>query len=140
MNHDQLPSSPAPNHGEPTSGQIDDDTIPTLTPAAADTEQEQRATGVGATGVGAEAEADVGDNGASQSRSRSRSQRRRRKKSKKDRSPGLVKRLSFVTHLLKSLDLLVFAELSGLYYMEFVYASLTKLHGLLSAITRPQLY
>ena len=44
--------------------------------------------------------------------------RRRRRKSRKKRNPGLVKKLEFVTHLLKSLDTLVFAELSALYYME----------------------
>ena len=53
-------------------------------------------------------------------RSRSTSRRRRRKKDKKDRNAGLAKKLLFVTHLLKTLDLLVFAELSGLYYMECV--------------------
>jgi hypothetical protein len=44
--------------------------------------------------------------------------RRRKKKSRKKRNPGLVKKLEFVTHLLKTLDTLVFAELSALYYME----------------------
>jgi len=43
---------------------------------------------------------------------------RRRKKGKKKHPPGLVKKLSFVTHLLQGLDYLVFAELSALYYME----------------------
>jgi hypothetical protein len=46
--------------------------------------------------------------------------RRRQKKSRKRRNPGLSKKLDFLTHLLKSLDLIVFAELSALYYMEFV--------------------
>ncbi|KAK5990892.1 DSC E3 ubiquitin ligase complex subunit 4-like protein [Cladobotryum mycophilum] len=54
----------------------------------------------------------------SQVRSQSRNGRRRRKKSKKKRNPGLVKKLAFTTHLLKTLDLVVFAELSSLYYME----------------------
>lgn len=45
---------------------------------------------------------------------------RRRKKGKKKHPPGLVKKLSFVTHLLQGLDYLVFAELSALYYMEYV--------------------
>ena len=45
---------------------------------------------------------------------------RRRKKGKKKHPPGLVKKLSFVTHLLQGLDYLVFAELSALYYMECV--------------------
>lgn len=44
--------------------------------------------------------------------------RRRKRRSRKKRNPGLVKKLEFVTHLLKSLDTLVFAELSALYYME----------------------
>ncbi|KYK55530.1 hypothetical protein DCS_07493 [Drechmeria coniospora] len=55
---------------------------------------------------------------ASPSPSRSPSRRRRRKRSRKKRSPGLAKKLSFVTHLLKTIDLVVFAELSALYYME----------------------
>ncbi|KAG5988732.1 hypothetical protein E4U43_004643 [Claviceps pusilla] len=58
------------------------------------------------------------DNGEGRVRSWSSSRRRRKKKSKTERNPGLVKKLSFVTHLLKNLDMLVFAELSGLYYME----------------------
>lgn len=62
------------------------------------------------------------------SRSQSRSRRRRKRKSKKDRNPGLVKKLSFVTHLLKTLDLLVFAELSGLYYMEYVFSPIGTPH------------
>ncbi|KAH7319968.1 hypothetical protein B0I35DRAFT_478263 [Stachybotrys elegans] len=44
--------------------------------------------------------------------------RRRQKKSRKRRNPGLAKKLAFLSHLLKSLDLIVFAELSALYYME----------------------
>lgn len=115
MNHDRTPSSPA--HDDPASRQIadddDDSTIPI--PAATDPNLDADADADAEPGV-----ADVDDNGPSQSRSRSRSRRRRRKKSKKDRNPGLVKKLSFVTHLLKTLDLLVFAELSGLYYMECV--------------------
>lgn len=47
---------------------------------------------------------------------------RRRKKGKKKHPPGLVKKLSFVTNLLQGLDYLVFAELSALYYMEYVCA------------------
>lgn len=42
------------------------------------------------------------------------------KKDKKKHCPGLKKKLVFLTHLLKSLDLVVFAELSALYYMEYV--------------------
>lgn len=45
---------------------------------------------------------------------------RARRKDKLRHNPGLKKKLAFVTHLLKSLDLLVFAELSAMYYMEFV--------------------
>lgn len=51
--------------------------------------------------------------------SSSRGERRRRRKGRKRRSPGLRKKLEFVTHLLKGLDSLVFAELSALYYMEY---------------------
>lgn len=46
--------------------------------------------------------------------------RRRAKSSRRRRKPGLLKKLAFTTHLLKTLDLVVFAELSGLYYMECV--------------------
>lgn len=56
---------------------------------------------------------------SSQQRSRSRTRRRRRRKSRRRRNPGLAKKLEFVTHLLRSLDTLVFAELSALYYMEY---------------------
>lgn len=45
--------------------------------------------------------------------------RRRRKKLLKKLTPGLKKKLTFVTHLLKGLDTVVFAELSALYYMEY---------------------
>jgi hypothetical protein len=34
------------------------------------------------------------------------------------RKTGLVKKLQFVTHLMKSLDMVVFAEICTLYYME----------------------
>ncbi|RSL94000.1 hypothetical protein CDV31_014483 [Fusarium ambrosium] len=54
----------------------------------------------------------------SRSRAQSHSQRRKKKKSRKRRNPGLARKLEFITHLLKSLDTLVFAELSALYYME----------------------
>lgn len=56
----------------------------------------------------------------SRSRAQSHSQRRKKKKSRKRRNPGLARKLEFITHLLKSLDTLVFAELSALYYMEYV--------------------
>lgn len=58
--------------------------------------------------------------GSTRARAQSQSQRRKKKKNRKKRNPGLTKKLEFVTHLLKSLDTLVFAELSALYYMEYV--------------------
>lgn len=61
-----------------------------------------------------------GDSRPTRSRAQSQSQRRKKKKSRKKRNPGLTRKLEFVTHLLKSLDTLVFAELSALYYMEYV--------------------
>jgi hypothetical protein len=118
MNHDHATSSPASAHHDQASRQIDVDPISSHTLADADADAETESVIADAD---ADADGDADDNGQSQSRSRSRSRRRRRRKSKKDRNPGLVKKLSFVTHLLKTLDLLVFAELSGLYYMEFVY-------------------
>lgn len=57
----------------------------------------------------------------SPARSRSSSPQRRKKSSKKKRNPGLAKKLGFITHLLKTLDLVVFAELSALYYMEYTH-------------------
>lgn len=63
-------------------------------------------------------------NANSPARSRSASRQRRKKKSKKKRNPGLAKKLGFITHLLKTLDLVVFAELSALYYMEYVHLRL----------------
>ncbi|KAF4962099.1 hypothetical protein FSARC_9800 [Fusarium sarcochroum] len=48
---------------------------------------------------------------STRSRAQSQSQRRKKKKSRKKRNPGLARKLEFVTHLLKSLDTLVFAEL-----------------------------
>ncbi|RCI15542.1 hypothetical protein L249_3390 [Ophiocordyceps polyrhachis-furcata BCC 54312] len=44
--------------------------------------------------------------------------RRGRSRSCKKRHPGLAKKLSFLTHLLQTLDMVVVAEMSGLYYME----------------------
>ncbi|GAB0132177.1 hypothetical protein EsDP_00000621 [Epichloe bromicola] len=118
MNHDRAPRSPALARDSSSTRQADDnDTtpspslnpspIPIPSPSPTPTPNDPTTAGV-----------DADDNAESQPRSRSRSRRRRKKKSKKDRNPGLVKKLSFVTHLLKTLDLLVFAELSGLYYME----------------------
>ncbi|KAM5356071.1 hypothetical protein ACJ41O_002717 [Fusarium nematophilum] len=54
----------------------------------------------------------------SRPRAQSHSQRRKKKKSRKRRNPGLARKLEFITHLLRSLDTLVFTELSALYYME----------------------
>jgi len=54
------------------------------------------------------------------SRSASRSRRRRKRKTKPNN--GLIKKLQFMTCLLKSLDTLIFAELAVLYYMECVNA------------------
>lgn len=48
-----------------------------------------------------------------------RGRRRRRPRNRKKRNPGLKKKLEFVTHLLRGLDSLVFAEMSALYYMEY---------------------
>lgn len=55
---------------------------------------------------------------SARSRAQLHPQRRKKKKSRKKRNPGLARKLELVTHLLRSLDTLVFAELSGLYYME----------------------
>ncbi|KAI9171630.1 DSC E3 ubiquitin ligase complex subunit [Paramyrothecium foliicola] len=52
------------------------------------------------------------------SRHSTRDRRRKRKKSRKSRNPGLVKKLALVSHLLKTLDIVAFAEMSALYYME----------------------
>ncbi|OAA73203.1 hypothetical protein ISF_00104 [Cordyceps fumosorosea ARSEF 2679] len=56
----------------------------------------------------------------SEPRAQSAPQQRRphSKKDMKKHCPGLKKKLAFLTHLLKTLDLVVFAELSALYYME----------------------
>lgn len=68
----------------------------------------------------AEADAESGPDPSPSRRSPSRRHRKKRK-GKKRTDPGLMKKLAFVTHLLNSLDVLVFAELSSLYYMECVY-------------------
>ncbi|UKZ79503.1 hypothetical protein TrVFT333_007258 [Trichoderma virens FT-333] len=68
----------------------------------------------------AEADADARDRPQSRQRSRSSSGRqRRRRRSKRKQNPGLAKKLAFLTHLLKTLDLVLFAELSSLYYMDY---------------------
>lgn len=80
--------------------------------------------GVGANADADDAEADADARDRPQSRQRSRSssgrQRRRRgsRRSRRKQNPGLAKKLAFLTHLLKTLDLVLFAELSSLYYME----------------------
>lgn len=38
--------------------------------------------------------------------------------SERVRKAGLAKKLQFMTHLMKSLDMVVFAEICALYYME----------------------
>lgn len=84
--------------------------------------------GVGANADADDAEADADARDRPQSRQRSRSssgrQRRRRgsRRSRRRQNPGLAKKLAFLTHLLKTLDLVLFAELSSLYYMECVQA------------------
>ncbi|POR31337.1 DSC E3 ubiquitin ligase complex subunit 4 [Tolypocladium paradoxum] len=97
MSHDPSPAWTARNH----------DTTP-----SADAELHD--------GVAPNPDEALDNHGGSPSRPRSRSdsRRRRRKRSKKKRNPGLVRKLAFITHLLRTLDLVVFAELSALYYME----------------------
>ncbi|KAG5948051.1 hypothetical protein E4U60_002465 [Claviceps pazoutovae] len=107
MDHDDAPAPPALARNSLSAQQTDDNDV-FRTPVTTSTPDEAAA------GMGG----DDDDDAASRVRAPSMSRRRRKKKSKKERNPGLVKKLSYVTHLLKSLDLLVFAELSGLYYME----------------------
>ncbi|KAG6207031.1 hypothetical protein E4U35_001250 [Claviceps purpurea] len=107
MDHDDAPAPPALARNSLSAQQTDDNDV-FRTPVTTSTPDEV----AGRTG------GDDDDDAASRARAPSMSRRRRKKKSKKERNPGLVKKLSYVTHLLKSLDLLVFAELSGLYYME----------------------
>ncbi|KAG6293123.1 hypothetical protein E4U09_003120 [Claviceps aff. purpurea] len=108
MDHDDAPAPPALARNSLSAQQTDDNDV-FRTPVTTSTPDEV----AGRTG------GDDDDDAASRARAPSMSRRRRKKKSKKERNPGLVKKLSYVTHLLKSLDLLVFAELSGLYYMEY---------------------
>lgn len=57
-------------------------------------------------------------------RRRSRDGRRRRSSSRVRRAKaGIAKKLDFMTHLMSSLDVVIFAELCVLYYMEYVIAS-----------------
>ncbi|KAG6030027.1 hypothetical protein E4U19_000694 [Claviceps sp. Clav32 group G5] len=109
MDHDDAPAPPALARNSLSAQQTENNDV-FRTPATTSTPDEAAA------GMGRDDDDD--DDAASRVRAPSMSRRRRKKKSKKERNPGLVKKLSYVTHLLKSLDLLVFAELSGLYYME----------------------
>lgn len=67
------------------------------------------------------------DEGDAQGPSRQQSQRRRRSRHGRRRSSsrvrrakaGIAKKLEFMTHLMSSLDVLVFAELCVLYYTEY---------------------
>ncbi|KAG6323794.1 hypothetical protein E4U44_001741 [Claviceps purpurea] len=108
MDHDDAPAPPALARNSLSAQQTDDNDV-FRTPVTTSTPDE----------VAGRMGGDDDDDAASRVRAPSMSRRRRKKKSKKERNPGLVKKLSYVTHLLKSLDLLVFAELSGLYYMEY---------------------
>ncbi|KAG6085886.1 hypothetical protein E4U33_000827 [Claviceps sp. LM78 group G4] len=108
MDHDDAPAPPALARNSLSAQQTENNDV-FRTPTTTSTPDEAAA------GMGRD---DDDDDAASRVRAPSMSRRRRKKKSKKERNPGLVKKLSYVTHLLKSLDLLVFAELSGLYYME----------------------
>ncbi|PHH77172.1 hypothetical protein CDD80_861 [Ophiocordyceps camponoti-rufipedis] len=92
MSDDASPSRPVRNLDSPANVQAGDDDLP-----VADEMAEQRDAG---------------------SPSASRQPRRRRSRSAKKRHPGLAKKLSFLSHLLKSLDTIVIAEISCLYYME----------------------
>lgn len=67
------------------------------------------------------------DEGEAHGPSRQQSQRQRRSRHGRRRSSsrvrrakaGIAKKLEFMTHLMSSLDVLVFAELCVLYYMEY---------------------
>lgn len=71
------------------------------------------------------------DEGEAQGPSRQQSQRRLRSRNERRRSSsrvrrakaGIAKKLEFMTHLMSSLDVLVFAELCVLYYMEYGHPS-----------------
>lgn len=71
--------------------------------------------------VDAEVEADTGDGPIQQRpqpRRRSRNGRRRSSSRVRRAKAGIAKKLEFMAHLMSSLDVLVFAELCVLYYME----------------------
>ncbi|KAH7163305.1 hypothetical protein B0J13DRAFT_634551 [Dactylonectria estremocensis] len=102
MSDDASPSSPARIHASSSSS-----TEPSVEPSSAP----------GNHAVAWDASSDLA--APNRRRAQSHSQRRKKKKkSRKRRNPGLARKLEFVTHLLKSLDTLVFVELSALYYME----------------------
>lgn len=98
MNSDETPVDPAPSSPTPNEAEPDDITTaahnatPSLFPS-------RRRNGSG-------------------SRS-TRPSRRRRHRNAAKADPGLVKKSHFLTHLLKNLDLLVYAEIATLYYMEY---------------------
>lgn len=50
---------------------------------------------------------------------RSRNSRRRSSSKIRRAKAGIAKKLDFMTHLMSSLDVVIFAELSMLYYMEY---------------------
>lgn len=71
--------------------------------------------------VDAEAEVDAGEGPSQQqprSRRRSRNGRRRSSSRVRRAKAGIAKKLEFMAHLMSSLDVLVFAELCVLYYMD----------------------
>ncbi|KAG5928654.1 hypothetical protein E4U42_000260 [Claviceps africana] len=123
MDHEDASASPAPaRHGSSARQPDDNDATPAPAPAPApapdgddddDGDDEDDGDSIAVISQGTD-----DHDQHRRLRSWSSARRRRKKKTKKDRNPGLAKKLSFVTHLLKSLDLLVFAELSSLYYME----------------------
>lgn len=69
----------------------------------------------------AEAEADAGEGSSRQpgvGRRRSHNGRRRSSSRVRRAKAGIAKKLEFMAHLMSSLDVVVFAELCVLYYME----------------------
>ncbi|KOS16933.1 DSC E3 ubiquitin ligase complex subunit 4 [Escovopsis weberi] len=122
MNNDASPPPSAQLRAWPSRPTIHADAAAAAAAASADIDaaESRRRRHVTAT-LEAEAEADFEDEHqgpAPPATHWSREGRRRRRRSRRKRNPGLVKKLAFVTHLLKTLDLVVFAELSALYYME----------------------
>ncbi|KPM45520.1 hypothetical protein AK830_g1062 [Neonectria ditissima] len=107
MSDDASPSSPARIDASSVEPSVEPSTQ--VEPSSVETSSANR--------VAWEPTADLTSATPSRRRAQSQSQRRKRKKIRK-RNPGLARKLEFVTHLLKSLDTLVFVELSALYYME----------------------